>query len=346
MAAAKSSFDSSFINYTQLQEENQALRRDLRHIYLNLRKLKIDRDEQQQQQLEIDRRVNDLGSRFLKDNVKWISTSLNANNFINCKQRLIDVITKCRSIGFEVSESQEAGLVADLKTEYQKIVRAALAREEQARIKAQIREEQLREKEIERELKQLDREREAIRVALEKALADAKNQHSAEVETLQARLAAAEERQRAVSQAQLTKAGHIYVISNVGSFGDNVFKIGMTRRLEPLDRVRELSDASVPFPFDVHMLISCDNAPQLENILHRELHKSRVNRVNPRKEFFKVSIDLVAQIVRQHHGEVEYIADAEALEYRQSISIVDDDAEFIESLYNEEEDNGVLVDDV
>src|SRR5262249_14343424 len=156
---------------------------------------------------------------------------------------------------------------------------------------AQIREEQLRQKEIDRELKQLEREREAIKVALEKALAEAAGQHSAEVEQLRARLKEAEERaQRAVSQAQLTRAGHVYVISNIGSFGDGVFKIGMTRRLEPLERVYELGSASVPLPFDVHMMISCDDAPSLENALHRAFFRSRINKSNPRKEFFKTDI--------------------------------------------------------
>ena len=118
--------------------------------------------------------------------------------------------------------------------------------------------------------------------------------------------------ERAVSQAQLTKAGHVYVISNIGSFGENVYKIGMTRRLEPLDRVLELSGASVPFPFDVHMMISCNDAPGMENTLHRHFHKLRINRTNPRKEFFRTTLDEIVGVVRAHHGEVSYIADAEA----------------------------------
>ncbi len=225
-------------------------------------------------------------------------------------------------------------------------VRAAFEREEQARIKAQIREEQLREKEIERELKQLDREREAIKATLEKALAEAEGQHSAEVERLRARLKEAEERaQRAISQAQLTKAGHVYVISNIGSFGEGVFKIGMTRRLEPMERVYELSAASVPFPFDVHMMISCDNAPTLENALNRAFFRARINKTNPRKEFFKTDIESICKIVKEHHVEVEYVADAEALQYRQSLTMSDDDQEFIESVYDKLADDGELVTD-
>jgi hypothetical protein len=113
--------------------------------------------------------------------------------------------------------------------------------------------------------------------------------------------------------AQQTKAGNVYVISNVGTFGAGVFKVGMTRRLEPLDRIRELGDASVPFPFDVHMMISCEDAPALECALHRALHKSRINRVNPRKEFFRTDLQLIVDVVQEHHGCVDYAADPEAL---------------------------------
>ena len=81
--------------------------------------------------------------------------------------------------------------------------------------------------------------------------------------------------ERAKSMAQLTKAGHVYILSNIGSFGEGIFKVGMTRRLEPQDRVKELGDASVPFPFDVHAMISCENAPGLENALHKELARYR-----------------------------------------------------------------------
>jgi hypothetical protein len=337
-------FEARAISYNELQMESAVLKRDLRNLDLNVRKLNLDRESQRQNQETLDQRSNELGKLYLKDNVKWIGTSLNANNFTNCKQRLLDAIEKCREIGFGISTTEQAVLLADLKREYEMAVRVAFEREEQARIKAQIREEQLREKEIERELKQLDREREAIKAALERALAEAEGQHSAEVERLQARLKEAEEKaQRAISQAQLTKAGHVYVISNIGSFGEGVYKIGMTRRLEPMERVYELSAASVPFPFDVHMMISCDNAPTLENALHRAFFKARINKTNPRKEFFKTDIEAIRKIVKEHHGEVDYIADAEALQYRQSLTMSDDDQEFIESVYDKLEEDGDLI---
>ncbi len=331
----KEEFDSRAISYKELQDENAILKHDLQNVDVNLRKLQLDNDLQRQKQVTLDQRIKELGSRYMKENVKWVGSSLTPNNFVACKKRLQDVIERCRGIDFEVSESEETELLVSLKEDFEKIVRTAFEREEQARIKAQIREEQKLEKEIERELKQLDRERAAVQAALDRALAEAKDQHSEEVERLKAKLAEAEERsQRAVSRAQMTKSGHVYVISNIGSFGEDVFKIGMTRRLEPEDRVKELSNASVPFPYDVHMMISSDDAPTLENTLHRELHKVRLNKVKPRKEFFKTGIEKIRKIVEQNHGEVQYVAAPEALQYQQSLEMSEEDSEFIESIYD------------
>ena len=336
---SKKRFEEKAIAYSELQNENAILKKDLENIDVNLRKLRMDRDQQQSRQQALDARARELGGRYLKENIKWLGTSITSNNYAASKRRLLDVIERCRATGLEISAEEEGGYLADLKAEYEKTVRAALEREEQARIKAQIREEQKREREIEQELKRLDRERTAIQAALEKALAEAEDKHSEEVEHLRARLAEAEEReQRTKSMAEMTKSGHVYVISNIGAFGEGVFKIGMTRRLEPSIRVRELGDASVPFPFDVHMMISSDDAPTLENALHRAFHTARMNKTNPRKEFYKADIESIQQAVERLHGEVQYVADPEALEYRQSLDMTDEDSKFIESVYDAAED--------
>jgi hypothetical protein len=136
-----------------------------------------------------------------------------------------------------------------------------------------------------------------------------------EIQTLEAKFA------RATSQAQVTKAGYIYVISNIGSFGEGVVKIGMTRRLEPTDRVRELGDASVPFRFDIHTLAFVDNAPMIENLLHKKFDKNRVNTDNPRKEFFKVSPKKVAEAMEALEVESDWYFEIEAKEYRESLLI-------------------------
>jgi hypothetical protein len=129
-------------------------------------------------------------------------------------------------------------------------------------------------------------------------------------------------KERAIARAQMTRSGHVYVISNIGSFGEDVFKIGMTRRLDPMDRVRELGDASVPFQVDVHAVIYSEDAPNLENALHRTFHHRRINLVNYRREFFKATLDEIAEAVRNHHGDIEFTRLAEAKGYRQSLALI------------------------
>jgi hypothetical protein len=329
-------FAARKISYSELWAENGILKRDLQNIDVNLYKVELDAELRQKKQAELEERSNSLAKKYLDETVKAVVSAIGPNNFSACKQRLLDVIVRCRNIGYTVSGEDEQKLLSKLKEEFELAVRAAFEREEQARIKAQIREEERLKREIERELKQLDRERAAIQAALDQALAEAKGQHSAQVEELQRRLAEAEEKsKRAISMAQQTKSGHVYVISNVGSFGKNVFKVGMTRRLEPKERVDELGSASVPFPYDVHMMIRCDDAPKLENAIHRALHKHRINKANPRKEFFKAEIESILEIVRKNHSaEVEYRADPEALEYNQSLTMPDEDAQYVEKVFD------------
>lgn len=118
-----------------------------------------------------------------------------------------------------------------------------------------------------------------------------------------------------------TRAGFVYIISNIGSFGENIFKIGMTRRLEPMDRIKELSSASVPFEFDVHALIFSDDAPNLESILHNTFREYEVNKVNHRKEFFSIPLEKIEKVVTEHHNAtVQWTYDAAAEEYRESLA--------------------------
>ena len=119
----------------------------------------------------------------------------------------------------------------------------------------------------------------------------------------------------------MTKAGNVYIVSNIGSFGENRFKIGMTRRLEPQDRIDELSNASVPFEFDVHAMIHSDNAPQLEGKLHDRFRDKVVNMVNMRKEFFDVSIDEIAKVVKEYNAEIEVLKVPEARDFRQTLAL-------------------------
>lgn len=202
-------------------------------------------------------------------------------------------------------------------------------REEQRRIKEQIREEEKARREYERAMKEAAKEEDTIRramekaqQAIEKASAEQKAKYEAQLADLQVKLQEAEAKnQRALSMAQQTKSGHVYIISNIGSFGENVFKIGMTRRLEPLDRVRELGDASVPFPFDVHAMIYSEDAPGLETALHKYFVQNQVNKVNPRKEFFRIPIAEIRAEVEKRGLDVTWTMAAAALEYKETLAI-------------------------
>lgn len=201
--------------------------------------------------------------------------------------------------------------------------------EEQRRIKEQIREEERAQREANKAREAAEAEESRYEKALKKAQDDLLRAKGAEHDALTSKIAelqrqldeAHKAKERAISMAQLTKAGHVYIISNVGSFGDNVVKIGMTRRLEPMDRVRELGDASVPFEFDVHAMVYSENAPGLENELHKKFHERRVNLVNLRKEFFKVSLDELAGYVRERGLKLELTMLAEAREYRETLGM-------------------------
>jgi hypothetical protein len=199
-------------------------------------------------------------------------------------------------------------------------------REEQRRIQEQIREEERARREYEKAVQDAAKEEVAIKKALEKAhqeMAQAgerdKEKYEKQLAELNLRLTEAETRsQRAVSMAQQTRSGNVYIISNAGSFGPDVIKIGMTRRLEPMDRVKELGDASVPFEFDVHAMIRSDDAPTLERELHQKFDNFRVNKVNYRKEFFRLPLKELRDFAAERKLEATFTMIAEAREYRET----------------------------
>jgi hypothetical protein len=202
-------------------------------------------------------------------------------------------------------------------------------REEQRSIREQIREEERARREFEKAVKDAQREEDFLKQALEKArteVAAASAEEKAKLEKqmvdLVQRLAEAEAKgQRAISMAQQTRKGNVYIISNIGSLGDGVLKIGMTRRLEPMERIWELGDASVPFEFDVHAIIPSDDAPALEGELHETFDEFRVNQVNLRKEFFRVPLEKVRELVTKRGVQAHFTMAAEAQEYRESQAI-------------------------
>lgn len=202
-------------------------------------------------------------------------------------------------------------------------------REEQREIREMIREEERARKEYERAMKEAEKDALALQKAYEKARKefesasdDQKLKYDEKLKELTEKLKLAEEKsQRAISMAQQTRAGHVYIISNIGSFGEDVLKLGMTRRLEPMDRIRELGDASVPFTFDVHAMIYSEDAPTLERKLHHYFNYQRVNKVNYKKEFFRVGLNEVKEFLESENISAKFTLKAEALQYRESLRI-------------------------
>lgn len=214
-----------------------------------------------------------------------------------------------------------------VKIEYNYYVKKEQSRQEQLAIREQMRQEAQERKALEAERKKVEKEESKYNTEIEKLQNQLQSASSSELEQLNARILQLQAqlsevvlKKEEISNLANGKAGNVYVISNLGSFGENVFKIGMTRRLNPQDRVDELGNASVPFKFDVHSFIFSDDAVGLESKLHEILNQKRVNKVNMRKEFFNVTIDELEELVTEIEPTAEFNRTMAAEEYRQSLS--------------------------
>jgi hypothetical protein len=203
-------------------------------------------------------------------------------------------------------------------------------REEQKRIREQIREEEKAQKEMDKAREDAEHEEAQYQKLLSKAREEALSATGTQltkltdqINSFEAKLDQARKaKERAISRAQLTKSGFVYVISNIGSFGEHVFKIGMTRRLEPMERIDELGGASVPFPYDLHAMLYSDNAPALETAFHQLFEERRVNLVNSRREFYRhVDLEEIETFVKQKGLSAQFIKIPEAKEYRESLAL-------------------------
>ncbi|MDC9822978.1 DUF4041 domain-containing protein [Devosia sp. ZB163] len=198
-------------------------------------------------------------------------------------------------------------------------------REERAEAARATKEEQ----KLLREMERAEEEEARYQRLLQKAKAEAASvvgpklaAYTEQIAMLERDLAEAHAKvERAHAMAEMTKTGYVYVISNVGSFGPDFVKIGLTRRLDPVDRIRELGDASVPFLFDTHAMIYSDDAPRLERALHVEFAEQRVNATNMRKEFFRVSIEDVEAAVKRLAPGAPFFRDVEAQEYQETLAL-------------------------
>lgn len=200
--------------------------------------------------------------------------------------------------------------------------------EQQKEIRKQMLEEEKVRKEIEKEKQRIDKEEKQFNSEIKKLMQYMQNSNNDiekqlyidKIKDLEEKISLlSKDKENILNREKNTRAGFVYIISNVGSFGENVYKIGMTRRLEPMDRIKELGDASVPFEFDVHAMIFSEDAPALENLLHQHFEKNRVNKINPRKEFYKVDLIEIEKLVKEKfNSTTQFINTPKAEEYNQS----------------------------
>jgi hypothetical protein len=288
-----------------------------------------------------DKTTNFILDAFL-DKVETSISKVKSDNFGKLKQEITDsfVLVNLNGAAFQ-TEITKGFLDLNLeKLKWGSILQKIKGQqqEEQKLIREKMREEERVRKEAEKVEKEAIKEEEAVQKALAvvyekmaKASEEEREKYEQQINELNERVTIAEEkRQRALSMAQQTKMGHVYIISNIGSFGEDVYKIGLTRRLEPQDRIDELGDSSVPFTFDVHAFIKSNDAPALEHQLHKHFILNQVNKVNHRKEFFRVPLSKIREEVEKLGLESNWTMTAEAVQYKET--------KYIEKLINSDPD--------
>ena len=277
----------------------------------------------------------DLAGALLMTTVEMLSAKTTHSNGHASLEKLFETITVTQGLvsAMESRATISPRFIELLEKRLQIEIDYKRARQVAKEVQRELREKEQEERKARREAERAEQEAAKEEEIKKQAIADieakmnaqdAENraEFEAQLSRLQKELAEAHEKfERARSRAQDTKQGHVYIISNIGSFGNDILKIGMTRRLNPLDRVKELGDASVPFSFDIHALIESEDAPELENKLHQILDHHRVNKVNRRKEYFKVTIDDIETELHQLGINALISKVPSADEYYQSIKL-------------------------
>lgn len=263
---------------------------------------------------------------YCVDNVKFDNIELG-------EKRIRKSFEACNRLGrvmtVALSEQYLSLKLDELHLAHEFQIKKQEEKEEAKRVREELREQQKLEQEIRAAREKIAKERKHFATALQDLQARLKKVATEEERApLLAKLAELEAGRSALDseeklidyREQNAKAGYVYVISNVGAFGEGVYKIGMTRRLEPMDRIDELGDASVPFWFDVHAMVFSDNAPALEGKLHERFAAGRLNKVNGRKEFFRADIAEIESVIRANYdAAVEVTREAPAEQFRESL---------------------------
>ncbi|MBO5030646.1 MAG: DUF4041 domain-containing protein [Lachnospiraceae bacterium] len=291
--------------------------------------------------------TNSFSKKRTNDNIKQILRCFNSeceNVLLNLSVKNIDAsrnkitksfesLNKIYAIdGIKMNQSLLEYKLEELNLVYTYELKKEQEREQQKAIKEQMIEEEKVRKEIEQRKAKLEKDQKQCSNEINKLLSYIQKTQSEvekqlyidKIHELEEKLNQLETEKASVLEREANaRAGYVYVISNIGSFGENVYKIGMTRRLEPMDRIKELSSASVPFEFDVHAMIFSEDAPALETALHQTFDKKRVNLINSRKEFFRVSLDEIENTVKvNYNNTVSFTKIPIAKEYNETIQIL------------------------
>ena len=282
------------------------------------------------------------GNKMVKDMQKLLLRAFNSdcdelidkvkfNTFNTAVQRMeksFDVISKCGSImGVAITRQYYQLKYEELCLAHEYRIKKQEEKEEQKEIRARLREEAKLQKEIEEARKKIQKEQTHYSNALDRINEQIENasdeEKAALIEKKEEILRELQKIEKSIQDIDYreanAKAGYVYIISNIGSFGENVYKIGMTRRLDPMERIDELGDASVPFDFDVHAMIFSDNAPALETALHHAFDNRKVNMVNKRREFFNVTLEEIEAVVKKNYDKtVDFKCIPDAEQYRET----------------------------
>lgn len=279
--------------------------------------------------------VNDMKKLLLRafnGECDELVSKVKYNNFDSYKKRIntsYEAISKLGKImSVSITPTYLKFKLDELALAFEYAQKKQEEKEAQKALREQMREEARLQKEIEEQRKKLEKEQNHYANALERINVQLQSDPDnsdliAKKQELEAQALDIEKAIKDVDYREANKrAGYVYVISNIGAFGENVYKIGMTRRLDPMDRVDELGDASVPFNFDVHAMIFTDDAPTLEAALHRAFEDRKLNMVNQRREFFNVTLDEIKAVVRANYDKtVEFVDIPSAEQYRVSLKM-------------------------
>ena len=281
------------------------------------------------------------GNKMVKDMQKLLLRTFNNecdalvakvkyNNIETCINRIKSSYLQISKLGtimdISITSDYYNSKIDELHLAYEYAMKKQEEKEALREARAEMREAAKLQKEIDEQRKKIEKEQQHYKNALLTVLKQINDTSTPSDELLQKK----QDLETQLSEIDLTikdldyreanqRAGYVYVISNIGAFGENIYKIGMTRRLNPQDRVDELGDASVPFNFDVHAMIFSDDAPALENALHKAFEDKKVNMINHRREFFNVTLDEIKAVVKQNFDKtVEFVDVPDAQQYRET----------------------------